>query len=89
MKSIYCSFFGHQYEVSKNVTYHVKEYKCAHCSAQVTTNGKGGLTPLTPKYKEINSVLERIHKKRIAKRLKNTKAMLQEKPLLDFTPHFS
>lgn len=89
MKSLYCSFFGHQYEVSKNITYHVKEYKCAHCSSQVTTNGKGGLTPLTPKYKEINSVLERIHKKRVAKRLYQTKAMLHEKPLLDFTPHFS
>lgn len=70
MKSIYCSFFGHQYEVSKKVTYHVKEYKCTHCSTQMTTNGKGGLTLLTPKYKEINSVLERIHSKRML-RLKN------------------
>ncbi len=70
MKNIYCSLFGHQYEVSKKVTYHVKEYKCTHCSAQMTTNGKGGITPLTPKYKEINSVLERIHLKRMI-RLKN------------------
>lgn len=89
MKSLYCSFFGHQYEVSKNVTYHVKEYKCAHCSSEVTTNGKGGLTPLTPKFKEINSVLERIHNKRIARRLERTKILLQEEPLLDFSPHFS
>lgn len=68
MKSIYCSFFGHQYEVSKKVTYHVKEYKCTHCSAQLTTNGKGDLTPLTPKFKEINSVLERIHNNRMSRK---------------------
>ena len=68
MKSIYCSFFGHHYQVSKNVTYHVKEYKCTHCNSQLTTDGKGKLTPLTPKYKEINSVLERIHAKRAMKR---------------------
>ena len=68
MKSIYCSFFGHNYSVSKKVTYHVSEYKCKHCNAQMTTNGKGELTPLTPKYKEINSVLERIHMRRSHKK---------------------
>lgn len=92
MKSIYCSFFGHQYEVSKKVTYHVKEYKCAHCSAQMTTNGQGGLTPLTPKYKEINSVLERIHYSRLSK-----KGIRQSQPYhtrtneipINFSPQFS
>ncbi|MEZ4801400.1 MAG: hypothetical protein R2797_01410 [Gelidibacter sp.] len=69
MKSIYCSVFGHQYVISKLVTYHVKEYKCTHCSAQMTTNGKGELTPLTPKFKEINSVLERIHQRRKQKKM--------------------
>ena len=75
--------------MSKNITYHVKEYKCTHCKSQVTTDGKGGLTPLTPKYKEINSVLERIHNKRVSRRLEKTKELLQEEPLLDFIPHFS
>lgn len=69
MKSIYCSVFGHQYVVSKKVTLHVNEYKCIKCSTEMTTNGKGELTPLTPKFKEINSVLERIHKKRKSKKL--------------------
>ena len=64
MKSLYCSFFGHDFTVSKKITYHVKEYKCKHCNSQMTTNGKGGISPLTPKYKEINSVLERIHSRR-------------------------
>ncbi|WP_052172460.1 hypothetical protein [Psychroserpens jangbogonensis] len=92
MKSIYCSFFGHQYEVSKKVTYHVKEYKCTHCSAQMTTNGKGDLTPLTPKYKEINSVLERIHNNRMSKKRFNqdrTFITSNEESLIGFTPHFS
>jgi hypothetical protein len=35
----------------------------------MTTNGKGELIPLTPKFKEINSVLERIHQKRKLKKL--------------------
>lgn len=64
MRSMYCTIFGHDYAVSKNVTYHVKEYKCAHCNSQMTTDGKGNLTPLTPKFKEINSILERIHNRR-------------------------
>ena len=65
MKNVYCSLFGHDYRVSKNVTYYVKEYKCKHCNSQLTTNSNGKLTPLTPKLKEINSVLERIHQKRL------------------------
>ncbi|MBT8271812.1 MAG: hypothetical protein HKO90_04240 [Flavobacteriaceae bacterium] len=68
MKNFYCSIFGHKYEVSKKVTYHVKEYSCKHCNEQLTTDGNGRLTPLTPKFKEINSVLERIHKKKVKRR---------------------
>ena len=64
MKSLYCSVFGHQFEVSRKITYAVKEYQCKHCSTQATTDGNGRLTELTPKYKEINSILERIHKRR-------------------------
>ncbi|WP_052461148.1 hypothetical protein [Psychroserpens mesophilus] len=92
MKSIYCSFFGHQFKVSKKVTYHVKEYKCTHCSAQMTTNGKGGLTPLTPKFKEINSVLERIHNNRMSKKqlIQERKFVVKkDEQLISFIPHFS
>ncbi|WP_299223231.1 hypothetical protein [uncultured Psychroserpens sp.] len=88
MKSIYCSFFGHQYEVSKKITYHVKEYKCSHCNAQMTTNGNGKLTPLTPKYKEINSVLERIHYRRTSRIKQEETIRSTEEALLNFTPHF-
>lgn len=58
---IFCSLFGHNYEVTKKVTYHVKEYTCSHCQKQLTTNSNGSLTELTPKFKEINAILERIH----------------------------
>ncbi|WP_460220252.1 hypothetical protein [Psychroserpens sp. MEBiC05023] len=90
MKSLYCSIFGHHYEVSKNITYHVKEYKCSHCKSEVTTSGSGGLTLLTPKYKEINSVLERIHNRRLSRmKQKSAASKVVEETLLDFTPHFS
>ncbi|RCT53526.1 hypothetical protein DUZ96_09905 [Winogradskyella sp. KYW1333] len=65
MKNVYCSLFGHNYVVSKNVTYHVKEYKCKHCKSEMTIDGNGKFIPLTPKFKEINSVLNRIHNKRL------------------------
>ncbi len=65
---MYCSIVGHQFKISKNVTYAVKEYKCKRCGMQVTTNGNGKLTLLTPKYKEINSILERIHTRRLERK---------------------
>jgi len=62
-----CSIVGHKYEVSKKVTYHVKEYKCRNCKKELTTNSNGNLIELTPKYREINSILSRIHNKRMAR----------------------
>ena len=62
---MYCDVFGHRYEVSKKVTSHVKEYKCRCCKHELTTNSNGRLTELTPTFKEINSILERIHTARM------------------------
>jgi len=61
---LYCNVFGHQYDVSKKVTKHVKEYTCKCCKKQLTTNGNGRLTELTPKFQEINSILEHIYIRR-------------------------
>ena len=61
---LYCNLFGHNYEVSKKVTSHVKEYTCKCCKKQLTTNGNGDLTELTPKFKEINSILEAMYARR-------------------------
>lgn len=60
----YCSVFGHNFFLSKKVTYHIKEFTCKSCQTQVTTDVNGDLIELTPKFKEINSVLERIYNKR-------------------------
>jgi hypothetical protein len=57
----------------------------------MTTNGKGGLSPLTPKFKEINSVLERIHQNRISRKRLNQEILVlnnTSEVLLDFSPHF-
>ena len=65
VSKLICSILGHNYEVTKQVTSHVKEYTCKCCKKQLTTDSNGKLTELTPKYKEINSILERIHSRRL------------------------
>ncbi len=67
VSKLYCNIFGHQYDVSKLVTKHVKEYTCKCCKKQLTTNGNGKLTELTPKFKEINSTLESIYARRMSR----------------------
>ena len=67
MKQLQCNLFGHNYEVTRQVTYHIKEYNCKNCKKQLTINGNCQLIELSPKFKEINDVLERIHIKRIKK----------------------
>ncbi|QDO93440.1 hypothetical protein FNB79_05420 [Formosa sediminum] len=64
---MYCSLFGHNYEITKQVTHHVKEYKCKHCNRELTTYSNGNLIELTPKFKEINSILNRIHSSKQAR----------------------
>ncbi len=67
---IYCDLFGHNYQMTKKVTSHVKEYTCKCCKRQLTTNSNGKLTELTPKFQEINGILEQIYSRRMM-RLKN------------------
>ena len=62
---LYCNLFGHNYQVSKKVTSHVKEYTCTCCKRQLTTNSDGDLIELTPKFKEINSTLEQMYMRRM------------------------
>lgn len=73
MKSIHCMVFGHEYKVTRQVTYHVQEYTCKNCKKELTTNSNGNLIELTPKFKEINDVLERIHHKRLVRMNKRKK----------------
>ncbi|ULC59964.1 hypothetical protein MBM09_03030 [Flaviramulus sp. BrNp1-15] len=69
---MYCNLFGHDYQVTKKVTYHVKEYTCRHCKKELTTNSNGNLIELTPKFKEINAILERIHTSRLERLKRKT-----------------
>lgn len=64
---IYCSLFGHKYELSKEVTDHIKEFTCTHCKEQVTTNSRGRLEVMTPKLKEINEALASVYAKKMAR----------------------
>ena len=64
---LYCDLFGHRYKLSKQITYHVKEYKCSCCGKEVTTNSNGYLTELTPKFKDINETLSRIYANKMAR----------------------
>ena len=79
MKNIHCMVFGHDYKVTRHVTYHVKEYTCKSCNHELTTSGNGNLVELTTKFKEINDVLERIHHKRIL-RINKRKSILKTQP---------
>ncbi|MDA9344088.1 hypothetical protein N8Z48_00085 [Algibacter sp.] len=75
VSKMYCNVLGHQYAVTKKVTKHVKEYTCKCCKKQLTTDANGHLTELTPTFREINSLLERIHKSRMIRlSLKNLTA---------------
>lgn len=61
---VYCSIFGHKLKVTKNVTDHVHEYKCVNCGQEMTDTANGFLAPLTKKFKETNSYISKIHRRR-------------------------
>jgi len=61
---VYCSIFGHQLKVSKNVTDHIHEYQCAKCGLEMTDTANGLLAQLTPKFKETNDYLANFYKRR-------------------------
>ena len=65
---IYCSIFGHDFQLSKEVTGHIKEYKCTHCQQEATTNVRGRLELMTPKLKEINALLTKVYAKKMARK---------------------
>lgn len=61
---LYCDIFGHNYQTSRIITSHVKEYTCSCCKRQLTTDSNGKLIELTAKYQEINSILADLYAKR-------------------------
>ncbi|MGA9637116.1 hypothetical protein [Flavobacterium sp.] len=69
-KKIICNLFGHKMITSKNITKHVKEYKCKTCQLELTNIENGHTTHLTPELRDINETLFQFNKKRIL-RLEN------------------
>lgn len=61
---VFCNLFGHKLQVSKNVTNHIHEYKCARCEMEMTDTANGFLERLTPKFKETNNYLAQVHQRR-------------------------
>ena len=61
---VYCKIFGHELKVSKNITNHVHEYQCSKCGMEMTDTADGFLARLTPKFKETNAYLAKIHRRR-------------------------
>lgn len=70
MKNLICSLVGHDFRITKKITNYVSEFQCIHCKKQMSTNGNGNLTPLTSKQREINILLQHIHKKKKKKTAK-------------------
>lgn len=64
LAKLLCNIFGHKLKVSKNVTNHIHEYKCAKCGMEMTDTANGFLARLTPKFKETNDYLAKIHERR-------------------------
>jgi hypothetical protein len=63
-RKILCSFFGHKYITTRNVTDHFKEFKCTVCHLELTNDLKGQKTFLSPQLKDINETLITLNKRR-------------------------
>ena len=61
---ILCTVLGHKIIKTRNVTNHFREYKCSICGLELTNDLQGHKIFLTPELKDINEILNRLHKKR-------------------------
>ena len=68
MKNVINILNNHNLQIVKNVTYYVKEYECKRCKEKFTTSIRGNITYLTKERKEINSILGKIHLKKLQKK---------------------
>lgn len=62
-----CRIVGHNVKLIKEYKSHQREFVCNTCKCQYTEDNNGYLTPLTPKLKRINEVLEQFYLRRRAK----------------------
>lgn len=59
-----CRILGHKIKLSKEYATHQREYTCDVCKMQYTEDNSGYLTPLTPKLKRVNEVMEQFYMRR-------------------------
>jgi hypothetical protein len=64
LSSILCSTFGHKFIITKNITNHIKEYKCKTCNKEVTNVFSGELEILNFKNRKVNACLSDFFKKK-------------------------
>tara|TARA_R110002020_G_scaffold125442_2_gene282701 strand:+ start:203 stop:448 length:246 start_codon:yes stop_codon:yes gene_type:complete len=55
--SLVCTAFGHDYIVTRKITDHINEYKCACCGKEVSNSYSGKFELLTRKQREVNECL--------------------------------
>lgn len=67
--ALICAILGHRFEVSRNITEHIKEYRCSCCGQEMTDTAQGFMAKLTPKFKETNAFLERYYKRRCSRKV--------------------
>ena len=72
-----CGILDHRFEVSQNITEHIKEYKCTRCGVEMTDTAQGFMARLTPKFKETNEFLANFYRRRCS-RLKYEKEVLSK-----------
>ena len=66
---ILCGALGHDYMISRKVTNHINEYKCANCGREVTDTFSGRIEILTRSAKKANSKLAAFFIKKSRRRL--------------------
>ncbi len=67
-KAWICAIFDHRFEVSQNITDHIKEYQCTRCGEEMTDTAQGFIAKLTPKFRETNAYIAEIHQRRCSRK---------------------
>lgn len=62
--SLICSAFGHDYIITRKITDHISEYRCACCGKEVSDSFSGKFETLTRKKREVNDCLSSFIRKK-------------------------
>lgn len=76
-RSWMCSIFDHRFRVSQRITDHIKEYKCTRCGQEMTDTAQGFIAKLTPKFRETNAYIAKIHQRRCSRKIFAQKELSQ------------